>query len=244
VFFRNVQLAWMPIRGDSRVTVALERPGASADLGEYAERIELADVVARFPAPDLSAEGRYAGKWGYIELAGILRWINWDDVGTDALDLSGDELGWGVNLSSNIKLAKHVLRLQVVYGEGIENYMNDASSDIGTENTGDPARPVDGVALPVFGLVAFIDLNWSTQFTSTAGYSYAWVDNSNAQAASAFHAGHYALANLLYHPTEKLFFGPELQFARRENNSDGFDANDVRLQFSVQYKFGHKLGGN
>src|SRR5262245_29343741 len=31
VFFRNVQLAWMPIQGDTRVTVALERPGASPD---------------------------------------------------------------------------------------------------------------------------------------------------------------------------------------------------------------------
>ena len=31
-FFRNVQLRYMPIKGDSRVTIALERPGASATL--------------------------------------------------------------------------------------------------------------------------------------------------------------------------------------------------------------------
>ena len=31
VFFRNVQLRWMPIQGDTRMTIALERPGASAD---------------------------------------------------------------------------------------------------------------------------------------------------------------------------------------------------------------------
>ena len=30
-FFRNVQVRWMPIKGDTRLTVALERPGASAD---------------------------------------------------------------------------------------------------------------------------------------------------------------------------------------------------------------------
>ena len=58
-FFRNVQVAWMPIQGDSRVTVALERPGASADTTNFADRIELENVVPRFPLPDLSAEARH-----------------------------------------------------------------------------------------------------------------------------------------------------------------------------------------
>jgi hypothetical protein len=33
VFFRNVQLRWMPIKGDTSLTLALARPGASADQG-------------------------------------------------------------------------------------------------------------------------------------------------------------------------------------------------------------------
>ncbi len=36
-------------------------------------------VRPRFPLPDLSGEYRYAGKFGYIELAGILRYISWED---------------------------------------------------------------------------------------------------------------------------------------------------------------------
>jgi len=52
-FFRNVQVRYMPIQGDSRLTIALERPGASADQGEFAGRIELASVKPRFPLPDL-----------------------------------------------------------------------------------------------------------------------------------------------------------------------------------------------
>ena len=40
-FFRNVQVRWMPIQGDTRMTIALERPGASADQGIYADRVEL-----------------------------------------------------------------------------------------------------------------------------------------------------------------------------------------------------------
>src|SRR5690349_16870537 len=33
VFFRNVQFRWTPIQGDTRATIALERPGASGDAG-------------------------------------------------------------------------------------------------------------------------------------------------------------------------------------------------------------------
>lgn len=243
VFFRNVQLAWMPIQGDSRVTVALERPGASPDTGVYTGRIELENTVPRFPAPDLSAEARYGGAWGYVEAAGIVRYIKWDDLDPAPPDINGHVWGWGVNVSSNIKLAPTVIRLQGVYGRAIENYMNDAGADVGAVTTTDPNAPLDGKALPVLGLVGFVDVDWSKHFTSTAGYSFVWVDNSEAQTAAAFHMGHYALANLLFHPTEKLMMGGEFQFGRRSNNSDGFDVNDYRLQFSVKYSFSKTLGG-
>ena len=36
VFFRNIQVRYMPIQGDTRMTIALERPGASADQGDVA----------------------------------------------------------------------------------------------------------------------------------------------------------------------------------------------------------------
>ena len=37
--------------------------------------------------------------------------------------------------------------------------------------------------------------------------------------------------------------GGEFQWARRENNSDGFSVNDVRLQFTFKYNFSVKVGG-
>jgi hypothetical protein len=243
-FFRNVQVAWMPIRGESRVTVAVERPGASADVEPISDRVELENVVPRFPAPDISAEGRYAGKWGYVELAGIVRYINWDDLDPAAPDLGGHVWGWGVNASSNIKLSPVLLRLQALYGEGIENYMNDAPADVAPKATGNPAAPLDGEALPVLGLVAFADIDWSDMFTSSVGWSMVWIDNADAQLPSAFHIGHYALGNLLFHPTDKIMLGAEFQFGRRENFSDGFDVNDFKLQLSAKYTFSKTFGGN
>jgi hypothetical protein len=243
-FFRNVQVRWMPVKGDSRVTVALERPGASGDAGNYADRVELEDIRPSFPYPDLSAEARLARSWGYVELAGIVRWIEWEDQGTDAFDLSGDATGWGLALSSNLKFGKDVARLQVVYGEGIQNYMNDAPADIGIENNpGNLVSPVRGVALPLFSGTAFLDHTWSDKFSSSVGYSWIDIDNAEQQAPTAFSIGHYAIGNLLYYPTTGVTAGVELQWGRRENFIDDFEADIFRVQFSFKYAFSHTFGG-
>ena len=71
------------------------------------------------------------------------------------------------------------------------------------------------------------------------GYMHTHAD----LAANAFKKGQYALANLLYHPTAKLFFGPELQWGDRENFRDGFSSDDVRVQFSARYDFAASIGG-
>ncbi len=239
VFFRNVQIRWMPIKGDTRLTVALERPGASGDQGIYASRVELNDVMPHFPLPDLSAEYRMAMSFGYVEAAGIVRRIEWEDLGTDMFDLSGDALGWGLNLSSNIRLGDdNVVRLQFVYGQGIENYFNDAPADIGVESdSANTVAPVKGVALPAMGAVAFLDHMWSTKFSTSVGYSMVDIDNSDAQLPSAFSLGHYALANIMYYPVPNAMMAAELQWGRRENFSDGWTVDDYRLQVSFKYNF-------
>ena len=246
VFFRNVQIAYSPWKTeDSDFTFALERPGASADQTSIGDRFDLTNVVPRFPAPDVSADLKVGFPWGYLRAAAIFRYMRWDDLAPTPV-IQGHAYGWGVNVSSNIKLAPALLKLQAVYGHGIENYMNDAAFDVGPRFVGDAAinPTVEGEALPVLGLVAFVDLKWSDFLTSTAGYSFVWVDNSSGQAPDAFHIGHYALGNLLIHPTEDLYFGPEFQFGRRENFKDGFSVNDYRLQFSIRYSFSHKTGGS
>jgi hypothetical protein len=245
VFFRNVHLAFIPIeeKNGTHVQIALERPGASADTGTFEDRTELEDVVARFPLPDLSADVKYAGDWGHVKLAGILRYMRWDDLGGATTTVEGKEYGWGINLSTNIKVAPALLKLQAVYGRGIANYMNDATVDVGAVPSDDPARPIDGKAVPLLGLVAFADLKWNDFYSSSVGWSMVWMDNTEGQAPDAYHIGHYALANILYHPTKTVFFGPELQYGRRENNSDDFAANDFRIQFSAKFNFSHTTGG-
>jgi hypothetical protein len=239
VFFRNIQIRWMPIRSDrTRLTFALERPGASADQGVYAGRVELQNIKPRFNLPDFSWQARVTRDWGYLQLAGIFRKIGWVDIKNQGgVNLSGTAFGWGLNLTSNLKFGKKDTgRFAVVYGEGIENYMNDAPIDVGVKNNfQNPVTPLKGAALPVLGIVSFLDHNWSDRFSSSIGYSMLNIENSNGQLPSDFHQGHYALTNLLYHPVPSVTIGGEFQFGRRVNFSDGFNVNDYRMQFSFKY---------
>ena len=179
-----------------------------------------------------------------MQLAGILRYIGWVDTLQDEFDLSGHAIGWGLNLCTNIKLGKTgTIRASVVYGEGIENYMNDAPVDIGiATNFDNPRRPITGQALPVLGIVAFYDFNWNELFSTAIGYSRIDIDNSNLQLPAPFKKGQYALANLLFYPVKNVMAGLEFQWGRRSNFLDGFSVNDYRLQFSARYNFDFYLG--
>jgi len=239
VNFRNIQVRWTPIQNDRwSLIFAVERPGASADGGLYADRVELQGVKPKFDLPDFSWQARVMRNWGHVQVAGLFRKISWvNTVAKPPFDLGGDAFGWGINLSSHLNITKKDTgRFQVVYGEGIENYMNDAPLDVGVKNNlSNPSKPIVGVPLPVLGIVSFLDHNWSSSFSSSIGYSLENISNANAETPSDFHQGHYGIMNLLYHPVPAVTVGSEFQYGRRVNFSDGFNVNDYRLQFSFKY---------
>ena len=244
-WYRNVQFRWTPVAEEhSNLMIALERPGASGDQGPYADRIELQNINARFPMPDFSAAYKTTGDWGYARVAGQLRKINWDDMLADRFELSGSATGWGLNFSTNLKVGStDVIRAAFVVGEGIQNSMNDSPVDIGIQNNlQNTVTPIVGKPLPITALSLFLDHSWNAKFTSAVGYSRQDIDNTDAQSATAFKTGEYALGNLLYTPVPNVMVGGELQWGRRENFSDGFSSDGLKVQFSFKYNFSHRLG--
>ncbi len=240
---KNVQLRFIPLNGRNRLAIALERPGASADQGVYRDRIELSDVKPKFDMPDLTAEFRVTRDWGYAELAGAVRKIEWVDQGELPDDYSGKVYGWGFNLSSNLKLSKKSLFIgQTVVGKGIQNFMNDAPTDIGIENDpGNAKAPIKGVALPLYGYTAYLNHQWNEKFSSIIGYSAIKIDNSNAQSPDAFRHGRYASTNLLYKPFSNFTSGIELQWINRENYKDGWTTSATKIQISFRYFFSQQI---
>jgi hypothetical protein len=240
VFFRNIQIRYAAMQGVNELFIALERPGSSADQGAYQNREELDSVSPHLPLPDLSAHFKKTGDWGHVQLAGMLRYIGWKDLNTSGTqDISGYVIGWGLHISTVLNLTKtDVFRGSFVYGQGVENYMNDAPFDVGVvENPGNTRTPVTGKALPVTGIVAFLDHSWNSKLSTSIGYSSCHISNTEVSAGTAYKDGQYAIVNLVATPFKNFLAAAELEYGSRANFDGSYKANDVKLQFSFKYNF-------
>jgi hypothetical protein len=231
------------------VAVALENPSDDIDPGQI--RLVSPEVAEGLRPdeewPDLTAAVRYGGDWGHVRLAGIARSVGYDTLGTAGNEPKGDEFGWGLNLTSAIKASLATLRLGVVYGEGIATYMNDGGMDLAPSAALGPVPPIfppppvsgtliSAEAVPLLGVSAYVDLQWTPELSSALGYSFTEVDNTNFQDPTAFHKGEYASVNLLWTPADRVMTGAELLWGQRTDN-DGEQGDDVRLQYTVKVSF-------
>ena len=147
LFLRNAQVFYEIFNdGTSNARVAIEAPGASGDLGLLSDRVELQNVKARFPRPDFTGHYRLGRPWGYVQVGGALRYFAYDDlIPNDQFALSGNNWGWGLSLSSNIKATPNdVVRFQIIEGAGGRIYAENRAPD---NDQGAGARLI--VELPV-----------------------------------------------------------------------------------------------
>jgi hypothetical protein len=220
--------------------VALEQPNAKADGGAYRPELDIQNVQPQFPAPNFAAHYRRFTSWGHVQTGTLVKLMRWHDLtGANLYDLSGQQLGWGFNVSSLIKANKMLsIKTEWIYGQGISNYFADPPPDIGLQsNASDPARPIKGKALPIWGFYVFTEWKLSSSLSSTVGYASETLTNSNLQEANAFRKGQYALMNLRYYPVDRVMVGVEYQFGRRYNFSDQFSPSGNKLQVSCKVNF-------
>ena len=241
LFFRNVQVFWEPFNdGNSNARIAIERPGASGDAGVLADRVELQNVKAAFPVARLHRPlPRRRQNWGYVQLGGV--------AALDRLRRPAPErhvrpraaasgAGASASARTSSSATNDVLRLQVVYGEGIENYFNDAPVDVGVKTQprqpGHAGRRRGAADLRPRRLPRSQLERRST--SSAIGYSRVDIDNSDGQAPNAYKNGQYASAICSYTPAKNVMMGGEFQWAHRENNSDGFSVRRLPPAVLVQ----------
>ena len=193
--------------------------------------------------PNLTAQYRRSGKFGYIQIAGIAKSMKWKDQDTTNFDLSGSAFGWGGNISLVYKASTHLtFKTQGVYGHGIENYVADAPADVALESQpGNTVQPLQGKALPVWGFFSFAEITWNNKLRSSIGYSMETISNTDLQSPNAFRKGQYGVINLRYSPVYVMMMAVEYQYGRRDNFSDGFHSTGNKIQFSFKYNFSAKI---
>jgi hypothetical protein len=248
VFIRNPQIRLTHKSGGATFAVALEKPNSDIDPGNIRQvSPELgANIQPSEKLPDLTAQARYDGGWGHVQLAGVLRSVGYDTQGTPDNEPKDSKTGWGVNASGSFKTwNRDRLHLSAVYGEGIATFMNDGGTDLGPKVRpgvsppivgAPPAGSLRGDVLPLLGLMAYYDHYWSDQLSSSIGWSMVDVDNTSFQEGNAFNSAQYASVNLLWTPDPKILMGAELLWGNRKD-FNGAKGDDTRIQFSVKYSF-------
>ena len=169
----------------ARASGRQRRCGLHPDLGWQRGR--------QFPVPDLSAEYPHGDqKWGYCQLAGIVRRSSGrTSRGGDRT--SRQPTGWGGTLQRRTSTRQdgRAALAQGVYGEGIENYMNDAPIDVARGRT--PAISINAVQRR--GAAgrrhrAFVDHTWNEKYQQLVRLrANVDIDNSLGQSANAFQMG-------------------------------------------------------
>jgi hypothetical protein len=250
VFLRNPQLRWTPYRTDNDwFAVAIERPTSDVDPGNIrlVEEFQNGEVRPNNPLPDLTAQYRFGASWGHMQISGILRDIGYE-YRQDAAEpfQKGSETGWGIGLSGTFNtIGKDKILWQVVHGNGIASYMNDGGMDLAPTATY-PAPPtaqvpkLQGEAVPLTGVMVYYDHYWNEQFSTSIGYSFDQVSNTNFQGTDAFHKGQYTSVNLLWYPAKRVMLGAELLWGERTDNN-GTKGDDLRFQFSAKFDFDAKI---
>jgi DcaP outer membrane protein len=188
------------------------------------------------PYPDLAGNIRWNPDWGHVQLSGVLRMLQFNP------DVGGRQsvVGYGLNLTGSIKTFrvddKHIdsVLYQLAAGNGITRYINDTGG-LGLDAVlATPGGSLEGLNA-VAGVLAYQHW-WATKWASTFGYSVVALDNVGGEPGSDYHSGQYALLNLRYYPADRVLIGGEVLYGIRSDN-DGNSGDDLRLQFSVQYRF-------
>ena len=169
VFFRNVQVRWMPINGETqRRDLALERPGASGDQGVYSDRIELQDIRAALPAARLLRRLQADGRTGATSrAAGILRPSSGTTCSTTSSTCPATRPG-GASTSAPTSRRPRATRAAAVRVRRGHPELHErlAGGHRHPEQLPEPLTPILGKPVPIVGIVAFVDHTWNEKFST------------------------------------------------------------------------------
>ena len=249
VFYRNQQARYTFPMGEDELSISVEDPSTALTVGRFRET-NACDLPSPPPdcesvdssaddlfqsyndLPDFSVRYRNNGDFGHYQVAGMLRKLGYERIDTGR---KSDELGWGINASTGFNISdRNLLKLQVVYGEGIGNYMNDGGLDIAPDST--DLDNASAEAVPLLGISAYYDHYWNDQWSTTIGWSMNDLDTSAGQLGEEFDKGQIAQINLLHYPRDNVLMGTELSWGERED-VDGATGEDLRIQFSLKVNF-------
>ena len=245
IAYRNQQARYTVPLGDNEFSISIENPNTALTVGE-GRSVQNCGVPNPSPqclsvesrgeqlftpyndVPDFGVRYRQNGSFGHFQVAGLARKLGYQRKSDDS---KGYEVGWGVNTSAVINTwGSDNLKVQLVYGEGIGDYINDGGIDIAPDASG------SAQAVPLAGLSAYYEHYWNTRWSTTLGWSMTDLDTSSGQMDTEFKRGQIAQINLLHYPVDHVLLGTEFLWGEREDVG-GNTGSDYRVLFSLRVNF-------
>jgi hypothetical protein len=219
---RQAQVRYtQPLRGRQSLAFAIERPLTQAP--------QTPDGGAAYsPAPDVIVRYRLERDRSHLQVGTLVR-----ALGYRVAARNKTTAGVGFNASGAWKATDQDLVIgYVAYGAGIARYIDNlaamgADLDRNETNTG-------VTALSALGTYTALTHQWPRRFRTTGVLGYSSIDNTAAQAATAFRNSYYVATNLLWNPAGSLNVGVEYLFGTHRLK-DGADAHASRVQFAAKY---------
>ena len=234
VFVRNPQIRFTALnKSGNKLMFSLESPNAAIDTGKFTA---VADGIrARTAWPDIVGKYSLDGDKGQVAVAGIVRSLGWETVGTPDNNPSGSKTGWGLNVNGWFNtVGKSRIIGHLVYGEGIASYMNDGGVDLAPSTS--VLTTAKAETVPSLGWYVYYDHYWWDKVSTSIGASTHHQFNSGGQADNAFRQGSYASANVVWYVAKNVMTGGEFLWGKLEHK-DGAQGFDRRIQLTAQYKF-------
>jgi len=177
---------------------------------------------------DLAGRYKYFNKWGHIQLAGILRQIDFYQQGRMEV-----KHGWGILLSTTIHInKKHQINAQYSTGKGIAYYyvgfsnkQLDAVYNPGTDKM--ELKVISG------GFINY-SFNYNPLFVFSVIGGISQIKCEEFEPGDSFKSSEYFGANIFYNPIQTIGLGMEVTSGSRKN-LDNQKGNATR--FSVLAKF-------
>ena len=200
--------------------------------------------------PDLTANLKYTGEYGHLQVAGILRKLEFQTPAEDNFI----EWGYGINVTGSFRpwaymhgvgkaggdcgncdnvMDKCRILGQYACGRGISRYIQDING-FGLDAAWDPVAGFQTIQAQ--GWFLSYEQWWTDKLASVFTYGQSWIDVPDFLSGDTYKSADYFAMNLIWFPVERLGMGMEFLYGTRENK-DGGKGKACRIQTAVQYKF-------
>lgn len=227
VSLRTVQVKYyLDFKKNWRFRTSIESPGTTVEIPDT---ISVEPVSQNYPA--VTANLKKDWKIFTIKLAGVINPVSVRNLNGERSSL----FGAGGLLSSKLKLGKHTIIFQGLFGRGIASFLN-LSSNEAFDVIFNPINSEYELTSCLGGFIAYDYTLVKKRISIDVVYGMVKFKMKDSYANNTFELGLYGAANAFFNFSENLRIGAEYTYGYKKTK-DGQSGNANRVALTFYYDF-------